>query len=183
MLRSLFRSLIVNIGLVMIACVPLAAQGARPFSVDITAGLSTGWGGRYFDRSGVAGEVTLIPAHETARIVAVAVGGRGTPASGDICVLESGPGSPCLSRFPALVHVGLLAGLERLSSLGTVRAMWGPAFYGGQGASGIGAQIQFDAAAGFTHVAFVVAGCGSVVARFTGETLRLGSLAVGLRIR
>jgi hypothetical protein len=66
---------------------------------------------------------------------------------------------------------------------GALRAMVGPAFYAGQGASGLGGQLELDAAAGPTHLAFVLAARGSVIARFNGERLRLGSGAFGLRVQ
>jgi hypothetical protein len=162
---------------------PLAAQSAHASSFDVTLGASNGWGGKYFGRPGVAAEITLVPDHEAARIAAFTVGGRGSPAGGDICVFEAGPGSRCLPRFPAIVHMGVLGGLERTMPGATVRAMAGPAFYTGGGKSGLGGQLQLDAAVGFTHLAFVCAARGSAVARFTGERLRLGSLAAGLRFQ
>ncbi len=183
MLLTLYRSLRISLGLATLVSVPLAAQAARPFSMDITAGVGTGWGGRYSGRAGITAEATVIPEHDAGRLFAITVGGSATSVSTDICVFESGPGSRCLTGYPSLVHVGILGGLERLGSLGTMRAMVGPAFYGGQGASGIGAQFQLDAAAGGKHVALVVAGRGSVLTRFTGERLQLGSFAVGVRLR
>ena len=179
----MYRRLNIVIALLVIANAPLGAQAARPFSMDVTVGASTGWGGRYFSRPGVAAEVTLTPSHQAARVVAITFGGRGTLASGDICVFESGPGSRCLKRFPAFAHLGMLAGLEQPSPIGTIRAMLGPAFYAGQGKSALGAQVQVDASAGFRHVAFMVAGRASALARFSGERLGLGSLQAGFRIR
>jgi hypothetical protein len=83
----------------------------------------------------------------------------------------------------------LLVGLEQSRSILSFRALAGPAVFGG--ASGLGGQAQVDAAIGLTsrinraasHVAAVVAARGSVVARFNGETLRLGSLEFGFRLR
>jgi hypothetical protein len=176
----------VGIALTFVIAVPLAAQSTHGPSLDVTIGASNGWGGKYFSRGGVAGEITLVPDHETWRIAALTVGGRGSPAAGDICAIDPGaaPGGPrCLPRFPSIVHVGGLGGLERTLPGGAVRAMAGPGFYTGGGAHALGGQLQLDAAVGFTHLAFVGAARGSVLARFRGETLRLGSLTFGLRIQ
>ena len=178
--RNVFHRLTVIIALGFIAKAPLAAQTARPFSMDVTIGASTGWGGRYFSRPGVAAEVTLTPEHEAARVFAITFGGRGTPASGDICVFDNGPGSRCLKRFPAFAHLGVITGVERQSPVGTVRAMLGPAFYAGQGASALATQLQLDASAGFRHVAFMIARPATALARFQengsdSARFRLGS--------
>jgi hypothetical protein len=179
----MYGRLFASIGLTVMVAGRLAAQPTHASSLDVTIGASTGRGGKYFSRGGVAAEITLVPDHETSRIAALTVGGRGSPASGDICAFEAGPGSRCLPRFPAIVHVGVLGGLERTMPGGAVRAMAGPGFYTGGGASALGGQLQLDAAVGFTHLAFVGAARGSVLARFRGETLRLGSLTLGLRIQ
>jgi hypothetical protein len=167
---------------------PVVAQSVHPFATDVTIGAGTGQGGHYFDRTGLAAEVTLVPEHEKALIAAFTVGARGTMASGDICAFEGPPppnGQPlhCLDRFPTIVHLGVLGGLEHAGSFASVRAIAGPALYGGSTAFGLGGQFQLDAAAGFTHLAVVAAVRGSLIARPTADPLRLNSLQFGLRVR
>lgn len=161
---------------------PLAAQGAqRPVTMDLTIGIGTGWGGEYFDRAAVHAELTLIPEHDAARVGAFTIGARATPASGDKCALDR-TRTRCLDRFPALIHIGVLGGLEALTSAGTLRAMAGPAVYAGHGPPGVGALLHLDAAGGFTHLAVVAAARGGIVVR-KSETLRIGSLEFGIRLR
>jgi hypothetical protein len=63
-----------------------------------------------------------------------------------------------------------------------VRALAGPASYGGGGPSGVGAQLHVDGASGFKHLALVGAVRGSWVVRVTGEMLFSRSLEFGLRV-
>lgn len=165
---------------------PLRAQSV---AFDGTVGVSVGRGGSrtYTNQDAPAAEITLgiRPADESARMFALTVGARGLVfGHGDVCNIPPPPAvQGCLPDFPAVTHLGLLFGLEQ-SRLGvTVRALAGPAFFGIGGGSGVGGQFQADVAAGFPHLAVVVATRGSLIARFNGETLRLGSLQLGLRIR
>ena len=177
------RLLVASVAMILLASSFSYAQNTRSLSVDLSVGLSTGSGGRYSDRSGVAGEITLVPAHATAGIVALTLGGEGSIASGDVCVLDAGPGTRCLSQFPATAHLGVLGGLEGRVSGVTLRMLGGPAFYGGAGASGMGSQFQLDASTGATHVAVLIAARGSLIRRFSGETQWLSSVAIGLRFQ
>lgn len=179
----LHRRHFIWIPLALLASHALTAQTARSPSVDVTFGVSSVAGGHYFDRNGFAGEITLVPEHQHARLVAVTTGFRGSPASSDICALDAGPGSRCLPRVPTIVHLGVLGGWEYRRAGAAVRAAAGPAVFGGSGTSGLGAQLSVDAAVGVTHVALVVAGRGEFVAPFASEPLRLGSLELGLRFR
>ena len=177
------RLLIASIVLTLMVAKSSYAQPTHPFSMDLSVGVSTAAGGHYFDRSGFAGEITLVPEHEAGGIVALTVGGRGSFASGDVCAWEAGPGTRCLPRFPATAHLGLLGGLERRVSGVTLRMLGGPAFYGGAGVSGMGSQLQLDAAAGAEHFALVMVTRGSLIKRFNGESQGLWSVALGLRVR
>ena len=179
----LYRWLFTSVLLALLAADALTAQSAKSPSLDVTVGLSTGAGGHYFDRTGLAGEITLVPEHEHAGVVGVTAGVRGTPASSDICALEAGPGSRCLPRFPTITHLGLLGGWEFRHAGAALRALAGPAIFGGSGTSALGAQLSMDAAIGVTHVAVVAAARAGLVAPFSGEPLRLGSLELGLRVR
>jgi hypothetical protein len=80
-------------------------------------------------------------------------------------------------------HIGILGGWERDLDIIGVRALLGPAFYGGNGASGLGGEAEVDATAGFSHLAFVAVVRGSGIVRFTGESFRVASLQFGLRLR
>jgi hypothetical protein len=106
----LYRCPFIWIALTLLAADALTAQSAQSPSLDVTVGLSTGAGGHYFDRNGLAGEVTLVPEHEHAPVVGITAGVRGTPASSDVCVLAAGPGSRCLPRFPTITHLAVLGG-------------------------------------------------------------------------
>ena len=168
---------------------PLAAQSRDRLSLDVTLGPSTGSGGRryYYDSADMGAEITLAlrphPESLSGWIAAVAVG-RHTPVEfGDPCALDPGGGSGCAPAFPSFSHLGLLGGREWRRSHGAVRALVGPAFYCGGGASGLGGQLHVDAAAGFRHLQFVAAARGTWVDRFTGETLRAHSLEFGLRMQ
>ena len=61
-----------------------------------------------------------------------------------------------------------------------MRAVVGPMVYW-DGLRAGGARLQVDAAMGARHVQFVIAGRGDLVRR-GAETLRLGSLELGLRL-
>lgn len=177
------RCLFTWVALALLAADPLTAQSAKSPSLDVTVGVSAGAGGHYFDRNGLAGEITLVPKHEHARVFAVAAGVRGSLASSDVCALEAGPGSRCLPRLPTIAHLGLLGGWEYRHAGAALRALAGPALFGGSGTSGLGAQLSIDAAVGVTHAALIAAARGGFVAPFAGEPLRLGSLELGLRFR
>ena len=179
----LHRCLFIWVPVALLATEVLTAQSARSPSLDVTVGLSAGAGGHYFDRNGLASELTLVPQHEHGRLVAVTAGVRGSLASSDICALEAGPGSRCLPRLPTIAHLGLLGGWEYRHAGPALRAAAGPALFGGSGTSGLGAQLSVDAAVGVTHIALIAAARGGFVAPFAGEPLRLGSLELGLRLR
>ena len=175
---SLSPRLAFGMALASILAEPLAAQSRGAVSTDVTVGPSTGWGGprNLDDRNGYAGELTIgrrtRPDDETTRMVALTIGSH--------LSLQNKCGCP---SFPSINHLGLLGGLERRGRLGAVRAMAGPAFYAGDGASGMGGQLHLDAAAGVSHLELVLAARGSVVVRFTGEVLGLSSLQFGVRLQ
>ncbi|MBI2408592.1 MAG: hypothetical protein HYV19_09865 [Gemmatimonadetes bacterium] len=133
-------------------------------------------------RDGIAAELTIAAKHRATRLSAVSVGTRAS-LSDDRCILAAGIGSGCLEAYPTLSHVGVLGGTERTMGVGTLRVLIGPALYGGSGPSGVGGQCQLDAAVGVSRVALTLGAQGDVVARFGGETLYLGSLRLGLRLR
>jgi hypothetical protein len=186
---DIHRRLGIGAALAVMLAHPLHAQSGDAVAFDATVGVSAGWGGSrlYTNQNAPAAEITLgiRPAEKSARMFALTVGSRGLVVGhGDLCRIAPPPAEQgCLPDYPAVTHMGLLFGLEQ-SRLGvTVRALAGPAFFGMGGGSGLGGQFQADAAAGFSHLAAVAAVRGSLIARFTGERLRLGSLEFGLRIR
>jgi hypothetical protein len=179
----LHRCLFTWVPLALFAADVLAAQSAKARSLDVTVGVSSGAGGHYSARNGFASEITLVPGHEHARLIAVTVGVRGSLASSDICAFEAGPGSRCLPRLPSIAHLGLLGGWEFRHAGVALRTVAGPAVFGGSGASGLGAQLSVDGAIGLARVALVAAARAGYVAPFAGEPLRLGSLELGLRVR
>lgn len=183
------RWIVLRVILAMTLASPLSAQSHDSVSLDVTLGASTGYGGRrpYYASDDVAGEITLAvrphPDRSSAWIAAVTVGRRTPLEFGDPCVIQPGAGSGCAPAFPSFSHLGLLGGREWRRSHVELRALAGPAFYGGSGASGLGGQMHLDGAAGFRHLAFVAAVRGSWVARVDGETLRCRSLEFGLRVQ
>jgi hypothetical protein len=181
--------IIVSVALAVGLAPPLSAQALDSLTLEATVGASLGSGGRqpYANSGGIAGEVIFAvrphPDRAAAWLGALTVGGRGQIGHGDLCrVLPDRPG--CAPDFPNFGHVGLLAGREwRWPMNVDVRALAGPAYYGGDGPSGVGAQLHIDAASGFTHLALVGAVRGSWVVRVTGEMLFCRNLEFGLRVQ
>ena len=178
--------LIVGAALAIGLAHPVRAQLGDTPALDVNVGAGTSWGGNrhYTERGAVAGEVTLAwrtrPEH--ARVYALSIGGQAAPATGDTCLIQ--PGSTgCAPQFPGVSHIALLTGVQQGTSHGAARLLFGPAFYGGAGSSGVGGQAQIDAAVGFTHLQLVAAVRGSLLRRFKDETFRLGSFGLGLRIQ
>jgi hypothetical protein len=166
-----------------LACLaaPIPAQSTpRGWSLDAAIGFGKGWGGEYFDRVAPAAEFALAVPHGASRFVGFALGGQATPAGGDICHFDATQ-SRCLTRFPATFHVGVLGGLERANKYDAVRAMVGPAYFGGDG-EGFGALLRIDGSMGFGHVGLVGALQGALDVR-SRETLRLGTLLFGVRLQ
>jgi hypothetical protein len=172
-----------------------AAQARSSLSLDATIGVSTGSGGRQLynaSSSSIAGEATLgvrfHPERAIAALGALSVGRRGRfEGNGDgRCVVPPptvGANDECEPPFPNPSHVGFLGGIEARDGELSLRALAGPAFYAGDGPSGVGAQAQLDAAAGFSRLAFLVAVRQSWMSRVTGESLRFRSLEVGVRLQ
>jgi hypothetical protein len=166
-----------------LACLaaPVSAQTSpRGWSLDAAIGLGKGWGGGYFDRTGFAGELTIALPHVATRFVGVALGAQATLPGGDVCHFDA-TRMRCLDRIPPTIHVGLLGGLARTGKYDAVRAMIGPAFFGGEG-NGFGALARVDGAAGFGHVALIGALQGALDVR-SHETLRFGTLLFGIRLQ
>lgn len=179
---AIYRTLMLWCALAIAAIDSASAQSAPHLSLDLAVGVSSGGGGRYMGREGIAAELTITAKHRVARLAAVSAGVRASLA-GDECVPAPGIGSGCLDSYPTIAHLGVLGGTERPMGAGTLRVLAGPAIYGGDGRSGIGGQCQVDVAFGVPRVALTLGAQGDVVARFGGETLYLGSLRLGLRLR
>jgi hypothetical protein len=152
--------------------------------VDVTVGLGYGGGGHYSGRAGVDGAITLVPRHRAAGIVALTVGGFNSLPYHEKCRISYAWSSDCApARFPTLTNAGLLGGLESVRSKGAFRALLGPTLFYGRGRSALGGLAQVDAAQNWARFAFVITVRGSVFPRAPGETLRLISLGLGVRVR
>jgi hypothetical protein len=173
-----------GLGALILMASSASAQSSNAVAVDVTLGPSRGWGGAssYRYRDGVAAEITLAlhPGGQSRRVGAITAGAQ---ASFVATTCPAIPGGGCQREFPPFTHVGILGGIESANDVDSFRVLAGPAFYGGDGASGLGGQLQADAATGFRHLAFVVTARGSLIGRFSGERLALGSLGFGFRIR
>ncbi len=174
-----------------------SAQRGTMMTVEALVGLGGGMGpsSEFLDHDvDLYGEATLAfrtPSNSpTARMWALSLAGQSPFIRADYvdattpmtCGVAPGT-SWCRQEFPSFVHLGVLAGVERHEA-GTFRALVGPAYYWiSGGRPGLGAQLQLDAAAGFSHVQMMVAARGSQVFRFDGRRFGLFAFGLGLRGR
>jgi hypothetical protein len=168
--------------LTFVAGASLSAQtlASHPFSFDATLGLSRGSGGEYFERGGPSIELTGIWGMGPHRIAGIMAGGRAALGHGDVCVFDA-TRTRCLDRFPSIVHVAPVVGLQTSVNAFAARAMVGPSVFVGSG-NGFGAVARLDAAAGLSHIKLVAALNGAIDVR-SHETLRLGELQFGFRFQ
>lgn len=168
---------------------PLAAQASDSLSLDATVGQNSVYGGRrpYFNSDGVSGEVTIAlrfhPDRDVASIAALSVGGRASADHGDVCAILPPPATGCAPPYPDFAHVGIVGGVEMRAAALALRVLAGPAYYGGSGRSGLGAQFDVNGAIGFTHLALVFATRGTLLRRFDGESFHGRSIEAGLRVQ
>ncbi|HEY9226094.1 MAG TPA: hypothetical protein VIP11_05575 [Gemmatimonadaceae bacterium] len=178
------------LSLLSAAVTPLVAQRRDVVSFDVTLGAGRAWGGRlnYVDEPAVGGEITVgirsKPDETLSRVAAVAAGGQFRLGRGDKCSIDlSATVSACRPNYPDMGHIAVLGGLEhRQTSYTSLRALIGPALYMG-GASGLGGQVQFDASAGFSHIALVAVARGNLLVRYSGEPMRFGWIGFGFRVQ
>jgi hypothetical protein len=121
----------------------------------------------------------FVPAHTSSKIGALVFGGRGSPVGNDRCDFNPDR-TRCLDDFPSTAHIALVGGVERATTHQVVRAVVGPALFVGEGKGG-GPIVRVDAAAGATHIKFVVAATGGLDFG-PHEPFPLGLLTFGLRI-
>ena len=177
-------TLVVSLVAVLTGSRSVRAQGRTSFDVTVGGRHNSGLNGDYTCCSPVLeGTLAFRPSPRAERPTPTFALSAGMPFFRGTRVLCLDVGDCQRRIFPAVSHVGLLVGLERSISFTSVRASAGPAWFGGDGASGLGGQLQLDLAAGGSHVAFVATARGGLDARFSGETLRLASFGLGVRVR
>ena len=177
----------------------LSAQAPRALTLDASVGASRGVGGEEFrGRGGVAVDGLLARALRRAPggvlIAGLGASFQGMPSSDDICI--TGSRGQCLSDFPLISTLGVLAGWEGRRGTGrvtgmTARLLAGPAYVQlddydstGQRGSTAGLQARLDLATPHLGpVALVASLRGTAIPRFQGETYGVWAAGVGVRIR
>ena len=197
MIRSALRAA-GSFAVLLLAPLTLDAQAPRPLTLDLSVGQSGGLGGgEYKDRQGVAVDGAV------AYAVRRAPGGMfvaGLSASlqgplGDDAVCVPGSRGQCLSSYPGVTAVALLAGWEGRHGRGrstgaTARLVAGPAYVRLDDLEGptprsstAGLQARLDLATPHLGPAALVGSLrATAVPRFRGETYGIWAFGVGLRI-
>lgn len=168
--------------------VDAAAQQSFGPSIEASFGVSTGGGGVFIERTGVALDgVVAVPLRQAGRgaiVAALTASGNGKPTSELVCV--DGPGDACIGSYPSFFGAALVLGVQQpLGRSASARILAGPGYYQAvDGADTWGMQGRVDVARPVAaHAAAVVSLRGSVLPSYEGETLRFASLALGLRIQ
>jgi hypothetical protein len=164
----------------------LAAQTPRPTALDATVGISLASGGHYAGRVGVEGALTLVPKHRASPVVGLTIGGVNPLPYVQECVVVDyavASGTGCEPRFPTVTYVGLLGGLEQMRAAGGVRLLAGPAVFNGRRRTAVGGQGQITATRRWTRGATVLTVHGGLFPRERGQTLRIFSAGVGVRLQ
>jgi len=160
------------------------AQSLRPAAVDLTVGPATSWGGSqaYDLRQTPSLTFDWVPEHRGRAIWGTTVGLR--PQLGDIggLICKTTPDGivECTPAFPWLVPFGAFAGVEGIGPASDCRATVGPMLYAG-GIFAWGGRAQLVVAVGSSTVKLVGAARVDLL-RHASETVRLGSLELGVRI-
>jgi hypothetical protein len=164
----------------------VAAQAQSPISLEATAGIGSGVGGRASRyRTGPSVDALLAIRLRTLSrsgiVIAVAAGAQGAPARDEICILT--PNNKCLPNFPIIASLGPLAGWE--SSQGSLRLLGGASlFKANDGNRSFGISGRIDAAVPRpVHVAPVISLRLGILPRFQGDLIGLLSIGAGLRIQ
>jgi hypothetical protein len=164
----------------------LVAQAPRPTALDATVGVSFGSGGLFSGRVGVEGALTLVPTHRASPVLAVTIGGVNSLPYYQKCVIVENDwttGSGCEPRFPTVTYIGLLGGLEQVRAAGGVRLLAGPAVFNGRRRTALGGQGQITATRSWTRGATVLTVRGGLFPRERGQTQRILSAGVGVRLQ
>ena len=180
------RYALLSIAMAFAVAEGLAAQMPRPTALDATVGVSFGSGGLYSGRVGVEGALTLVPQHRASPVLGFTIGGVNSLPYYQKCVIvenDWSTGSGCEPRFPTVTYIGLLGGLEQVRAAGGVRALAGPALFNGRRRTALGGQGQITATRSWTRWATVLTVRGGVFPRERGQTLRIFSAGVGVRLR
>jgi hypothetical protein len=157
-------------------------------SLEVALGYSTGGGGAYSERGGIALDLLLamqVRQAPAGTLVAALTAGVHGPVAGDLSCLDT-PAGVCAPHFPVFISAGAMGGVQRGSAAGAnARLLAGPAFFAAQeGGGALGLQGRFDAATPpLFHVSLVASLQGAVLPRFQGERLTSRSLSLGLRIQ
>lgn len=174
-----------------LACAaPAAAAAQQSFgpSVEASFGVSTGGGGMFTERTGVALDaVVAVPLRQASRgtfVAALTASGNGKPTSELVC--QVGPGDACIGQYPTFLSAAIVAGVQQpLGRNASARILAGPGYYQAvDGPDAWGLQGRVDLARPVApRTAAVFSLRGSVLPSYQGETLRIASLALGLRLQ
>jgi hypothetical protein len=173
-----------------VACAaPVAAAAQQPFgpSIEASFGVSTGGGGVFIERTGVAVDgVIAVPLGQAGRgtiVAALTASGNGKATSELVCM--DTPNGVCVGSYPTFFGAALVAGVQQpLGRNASARILAGPGYYQAvDGPDTWGLQGRVDLARPVAaHAAAVFSLRGSVLPSYEGETLRFASLALGLRL-
>jgi hypothetical protein len=170
----------------------LAAEAAGQYPQGISAqaslGFSSGGGGIFHNREGIALDAVLgFPLHHTRAgtlLGGLSAGAHGPITSELICLL--GPNDECVPDFPLFLSLGALLGVQRGSATGaSARVLGGPAYFRAhEGGAAMGLQGRLDLAAPpFLRIAPVASLRGALLPSFQGDVLSSVALGVGFRIQ
>ena len=177
----------------LIACVlarPTSAGAQRRplLSLDASAGVGTGAGGKFRDPTGFAldalAAMRVRPAPAGAIVAGFAAAMQGMPSSGDDCLLT--PSGECVPDFPLFYSAAALLGWEVAGVSGpSLRLLGGPAYYrADEGGAAFGLQGRLDVATpALLRVALVVSVRGTVLPNFRGDALGLAAAGLGVRLQ
>lgn len=118
-------------GAAWVAPAQAVSQSSLFPSLEASLGFSSGLGGSFYQRQGIAADVLFAtPVAESAAgtiVGGLAAGMQGPIVGTDDCVF--GPDGECLDSFPLFFSAAALAGVQRGSATGpSARLMAGPAF-------------------------------------------------------
>lgn len=194
MMMIIQRTCLLLAGAVSLAILPADAAAQRRFgpSVEASLGISAGAGGEYVNRAGGSAEaIVTMPVSATsshAFVVGLTGAANGPVAGDDICIGKIGGGDEitCLDRYPTFLSLGVVAGVQRpLGARLSSRILAGPAYYHSvEDGDTFGLQGRVDVAAPLAlRTALVGSVRGAVLPDFRGETLRIVTFGLGLRIQ
>ena len=155
---------------------------------QLTVGGGRGVGGDFEER-GLAGVDVLLakrlPARAWYRWLAGGFAGvAGTGSSELACRLLTLSPPTCAPHLPGFRYAGALVGVETGEGGGSVGLMLGPGIVRATTReSALGLQARFDVAARVGSISFVLALQNLLLPNFTGTTVNVQGIGVGIRIR